>query len=504
MKKAIACISAVVFLAVLIFSFTNNINLKTKSLQSVKKEPVECGLFYNYISTANAFVAEPSHASKTRKNIFSLSPAELNKIKAAITVMKSLPASNKTSWAYQTGIHGGPAGANVAWGTCQHNPSIFFLAWHRMYIYFFEKILRSKMTGTESSKPALPYWDYQLPGQDIIPPAFTTPASSANSLYDVMRDATMNTGGSFAPSINIDLSNAMSFLNFFTFQNALNNPHGAVHIATGKVLSAYPFTKLGDMNRQLTASNDPLFWIHHANIDRLWESWLQMGGGRGNTTSSTSSWWNKEFIFFDENQKAVKMKGSQIVDVAANLHYKYDKLTVLPAAVRVAAIDIFSEFRRVLLAQTVSPVIVNGRVSNYNFENILAEKSSATKSEELSNIYVEFENLNTQQAPSGIVEVYINPRKTAGFEPTDNSFAGLLDLFSSDGMDSMHVQMEHEGNIARISLEKIIKAQGLRIKDIKNLRIFFLARGNYKDGSEVLTTAKIIIGKIVIAQYVKN
>jgi hypothetical protein len=501
MKKVLFSITTCFFLAGIIFGFANNGYIKTKSLQLVKKEPIECTLFYNYNPNANSFIAEPYHANKTRENIFTLSRLNLNKIKAAIAVMKSLPASNKTSWAYQVGIHGGPSRANVAWGTCQHNNQ-FFLAWHRMYIYFFERILRSKMRGTAASKPALPYWDYQLPGQDKIPPAFTFPASNANALYDSMRDATMNTGGTFAPSININLSNAMLFPNFFTFQNALNNPHGAVHLALGKVQSVYPFAKLGDMNQQLTASNDPLFWIHHTNVDRLWESWLQVGGGRGNPSNLNTDWWDTVFTFFDERQNAVKMKGSQIVDVAANLHYKYDRLTLLPAAARVAATNIFTNFSRIVLTQSTSPIILNGRTSNYYFENREQGKSSTTKGEDLSNIYIEFENLKTQQAPSGIIEVYVNPRKNEGFEPTDNSFAGLLDLFSNDNVDSTH--MQHASSIAKISLEKIIKAQNLRMKDVKNIRLVFLARGNYKNGSEVSTTAKISIAKAAIVQYLKN
>jgi tyrosinase len=25
-----------------------------------------------------------------------------------------------------------------------------------------------------------------------------------------------------------------------------------------------------------TAARDPIFWLHHANIDRLWEAWLAL------------------------------------------------------------------------------------------------------------------------------------------------------------------------------------------------------------------------------------
>jgi len=29
---------------------------------------------------------------------------------------------------------------------------------------------------------------------------------------------------------------------------------------------------------QNTSPNDPIFWIHHANIDRMWSSWMKRQG----------------------------------------------------------------------------------------------------------------------------------------------------------------------------------------------------------------------------------
>ena len=40
------------------------------------------------------------------------------------------------------------------------------------------------------------------------------------------------------------------------------------------------------MGDPLTAAQDPIFWLHHANIDRLWNHWLQQGGGRADPTDS--------------------------------------------------------------------------------------------------------------------------------------------------------------------------------------------------------------------------
>ena len=57
-------------------------------------------------------------------------------------------------------------------------------------------------------------------------------------------------------------------------KNTHNNLHNAVHIYIG-----------GHMRDVPTASNDPVFFLHHANVDRMFEAWLQMRNVDG--TSST-------------------------------------------------------------------------------------------------------------------------------------------------------------------------------------------------------------------------
>ena len=47
------------------------------------------------------------------------------------------------------------------------------------------------------------------------------------------------------------------------------NPHGHVHDMVG-----------GDMGEVPTAAADPIFWVHHCHIDRLWAAWINAGAGR--------------------------------------------------------------------------------------------------------------------------------------------------------------------------------------------------------------------------------
>jgi hypothetical protein len=72
-------------------------------------------------------------------------------------------------------------------------------------------------------------------------------------------------------------------------------PHNVVHSALG-----------GLMGDPLTAAQDPIFWLHHANIDRLWNRWLQKGQGRADPTDS--AWLNTTFTFYDEAGHAVYLR----------------------------------------------------------------------------------------------------------------------------------------------------------------------------------------------------
>ena len=80
----------------------------------------------------------------TRPNVGKLDPGgpEIAALRKGVETMKSRPASDPTSWLYQANMHGTyDTPALQAWNSCQHG-SYFFLSWHRMYLYYFERILR--------------------------------------------------------------------------------------------------------------------------------------------------------------------------------------------------------------------------------------------------------------------------------------------------------------------------------------------------------------------------
>jgi tyrosinase len=77
-----------------------------------------------------------------------------------------------------------------------------------------------------------------------------------------------------------------------------------------------------------TAPLDPVFWMHHANIDRLWGEWLKQDGREN---PAEAAWVNEPFDFHDENRDPVRMTSSEVVQLRT-LGYEYEEVTV-PALV---------------------------------------------------------------------------------------------------------------------------------------------------------------------------
>ena len=252
----------------------------------------------------------------------------------AIKVMQGRAATDPTSWTYQAAVHGTTAAVppGAVWNQCQHG-SWWFLSWHRMYLYYFERIVRAEVVNQGGpSDWALPFWDYEQPGQAALPPAFratTMPDGTNNPLLVTQRGAGWNAGAQLSPSTRSS-SAAMGFTSFLPppapgFGGGITNPqhffflsgelefqpHNGVHSTIG-----------GWMGDPDQAAQDPIFWLHHANIDRLWEVWLNQGGSRANPPDA--QWLTTNFVFHDETGAQVQLSGQQIIDIAGQLGYRYE------------------------------------------------------------------------------------------------------------------------------------------------------------------------------------
>jgi len=208
----------------------------------------------------------------------------------------------------------------ATWCTCQHSPqggnNLNFLTWHRMYLYYFEKVLQAA-AGDASLR--LPYWDYETNGH--IPPAYRDPTyvlngqTLPNPLYVANRQSSLNAGTAALTAATVSTSGAMPATTYSPFNQALEQtPHGSVHCATG--VASCPS---GYMGYVPTAGNDPIFYSHHANIDRLYECWLKVNQAARLPTGSTLT---ASFSFIDGAGNLVTRVAGDML-TTAQLHYGY-------------------------------------------------------------------------------------------------------------------------------------------------------------------------------------
>ncbi|KAF3931636.1 Tyrosinase [Dactylellina cionopaga] len=227
-----------------------------------------------------------------------------------------------------------PANNNPNLGYCTHR-SILFATWHRPYMLAFEqslyntgKDIASKFTGASKTKYAAaakllrwPYWDWadDKNGQSHLPPVamkdkvtVMQPDKSGKAVsaeidnpfyaYRFKKDASENAFLK-APFVNLPQTNrrpktangasddakadttmmssyatrrkqAYNMLmiedGFNEFSNALENIHNDVHSQVGGN---------GIMSYISYAAFDPIFWLHHNNIDRMLAIWQAANPG---------------------------------------------------------------------------------------------------------------------------------------------------------------------------------------------------------------------------------
>ena len=267
----------------------------------------------------------------------------------AVIEMQKRPATDLTSWAYQAAVHG--VGSVTApppdkfRDQCQHNSS-FFLPWHRWYLYEFEQIVRATIASIAEVPAdvkatwALPYWDYSRTGASQLPPAFRE-----TKLWDGVRDNPLRVKGrspglnegtarisasiasplpgvldqSFSSTFATPTFGGSEFIGRHHFHEKWANPgglestpHNNVHGAVGGLMLDFS-----------TAALDPIFWLHHCNIDRWWEV-------RGHTaphTDPTGAWATFLFDFHDGTGAPVRVKAGDSVATEAKLGYKYESIT---------------------------------------------------------------------------------------------------------------------------------------------------------------------------------
>lgn len=391
----------------------------------------------------------------------------LESYRAAITAMQALPSSDPLSWAYQAAIHGTTmAGSMTSWNTCQHGTQ-YFLSWHRMYLYYFERIVR-KLSGDPCW--ALPYWAWEDLDERMLPPMFRTP-TSGNPLFVANRNPGMNAGTSSLSASATNVSGALAQIPFNSFQGQLEGPHGSIHVSLGGWMGSVP-----------TAAQDPIFWLHHGNVDRFWNLWLAQGGGRTMPLGSSAAdlaWKNTKFTFFDENRNEVQLTGCDVLRAQDQLDYVYE---CEPVQVEKFCRLIFIPphwLEKVLVRIPIPwrigpqpdppPFAIDVTRIRRNLVEIAKDRGT--------NLTLQLSEVVTDRQPDIFWEVFVGLPK--GAERSDQSphFVGVVALFGHGIRDEHDRHGEFESAEFAFDIDEAVAAALERDPEMRELTVTFVPRG---------------------------
>lgn len=273
-------------------------------------------------------------------------------LNAVRSMMANTNANDPNSWQYWSNVH-----ANY----CPHRTP-YFLAWHRGYLYYLEQQMK-RITGDANF--TLPYWDWF--SNPHVPSEFTDNASG-NPLY--------------CPRLNTNVYNALDLSPFSSsvvnFQRGTANsfeekfetaPHNPVHNIIGNTMAT------------MQSPRDPIFYLHHANVDRLWHAWALPDGRT--MPPPTDPYWAGTFTY----APGLTINKEQTYSNRTRLGYDYANTsrptTMPPQAQQGRIIRVQAQVPQIQarpavasFAATAPRTIANGRRSIGGVKNVMLGKQS--------------------------------------------------------------------------------------------------------------------------------
>jgi tyrosinase len=244
-----------------------------------------------------------------------------------------------------------------------------------------------------------------------------------------------------------------------------------------------------------TAALDPLFWLHHANIDRLWEVWRLRDPRHTNPTSSL--WSTVNYELHDSGGSIVKFVASQVEDTtAAELGYRYedvsDPFPVVPTeAARQKTFMVEKPIPEMVAATKNSIRVSNAEATaslSINKPTGPAREMLETGLPSKTRVYLNIENVTGKGATT--YRVYLNLPANASPRDHEDLLAGNIPTFGV--REASRVDEEHAGSGLHFSLDitdLIQRLSGRKDWDPKSLRVTFVPKASD-------TAADIQVGRI--------
>lgn len=348
--------------------------------------------------------------------------------------------------------------AKAVWATCQHSPQgqqLNFFGWHRMYLYYFERVLRWAANDPTLS---LPYWDYTDPAQTALPDAFQDQGSP---LYDWRRSEALNEGLSTLNPQITDIDGPLTTdTNFLQYEGDIESGvHGNVHCSVGQTC---PVAVMGLVG---LAANDPIFYAHHANIDRMWSCWQH-----SHPTEKPGDWQDQQFSLVDENGAKVTRPVRDFLDTRA-LGYTYDNEggCTRSAAPQVAAAQSDGPQRMTNTSTGSKQPIALDQATTSVTVSIAKPKLNGLAAGTPGRTTLMLEDVSALSDPGALLNVFVAHKDA----PDARQYVGTINWF---GVFDPMGGMKHEGRISRTFRYDITRQmQALQLADTGDVTVTFEA-----------------------------
>lgn len=326
---------------------------------------------HHHVELPQKTIDASKEPKRVRKSFYQLDDEEVRNLCRAIGYMRNeFPLNHPLHWDNYARVH-----ALHCTEYNEDHPQVHwswnFLPWHRGYLYFLERILANILTThfkIDGSKFALPYWNWSLHRE--IPNTKTRKDLNIPSPffgYDILQENMVtpdNLGfdnsalfeGNRGPSIakpQMDPNNELT-------QDSKDHVNEALYYTSseyiGHILAA-PFDQFGGKptisretgqglleqgphndghdwigtrigkNRTMgtlrNAAADPMFYMHHCNIDRIWSLYTNP------QPDPKGPWGKTKYNFLDVDGSVITWSIQDIIEKTTNVTYDHESVPVV-------------------------------------------------------------------------------------------------------------------------------------------------------------------------------
>ena len=309
------------------------------------KAAVAIGAFVAYSGVVPGIGAFAQASLRVRRTVndMRLDDPDLETYRDFVGLMRTKPESEPVSWVGFANQHGD----ENSFKYCPHG-DWYFLPWHRAYVEMYENAAR---VLTNNPKFAMPYWNWTSLRQ--LPSAFTdktykgqpnplfvpgrgdpasmvrNPLTGQNALTDALVGPKVIASiyketvyEAFGTSRPVDYSVSPPQV-----QNNLDPKWVPMGGGDQGILERTPHNNvhnnIGAYMPQSNSPRDPIFMMHHGNIDRIWAHWTALG----RMNSNDPLWRNMPFTdnYIGPDGKTYTKVVMDLQDIET-LGYTYDDL----------------------------------------------------------------------------------------------------------------------------------------------------------------------------------